>query len=276
MRNFHPNSSSMRFFILLLFMPVAGMAQPGLESLVQAEKTFAKLAWDRDTRTAFLANLHPNAMVTTDDGFTNGSAFWKARPESDAKLWWSPRFACISPDETLGFTTGPYAFYGSKTSSEPVSRGQFTTVWTRDSTHTWKVWLDIGTLCNTVCADSSVHKGLVAAIGSPGSIVSSAAEAEVAWVKAWQAGKKRELEKSAYERTWWNVQDNCPSISATVPAAVVSAGKSNLRTWGEVVDKDQSLYAVYGTVEGPKRTRHWLRVWLLTSTGWKLQLMVLD
>src|SRR5512134_66987 len=63
-----------------------------LDSLVAAEQAFAKLAQDKNTREAFLANLADDSVLFGPD-ITAGKDLWKNRPESPSLLSWYPTYA---------------------------------------------------------------------------------------------------------------------------------------------------------------------------------------
>jgi ketosteroid isomerase-like protein len=117
--------------------------QAALDSLVAAEKAFARMAAEKGTRDAFLAFLADDALVFQPDP-VNGKEAWKARQPSPALLSWYPVHSEVSLAGDLGFNTGPFD-YREKAGEKPVVFGQFATVWGRQADGSWKALLDLGT-----------------------------------------------------------------------------------------------------------------------------------
>jgi ketosteroid isomerase-like protein len=111
-----------------------------LDSLVQAERDFAKTSVAKGIKPAFLAYLADDAMVTRPRP-VNGKEFYSAQPDSADKLQWEPEFAGISAAGDLGFTTGPWLYQGD---GRPDVRGHYVSVWRKQSGKPWKVVFDTG------------------------------------------------------------------------------------------------------------------------------------
>lgn len=114
-----------------------------LDSMVTAEKAFAKLAKDKNTKEAFLANLADDSVLFGPD-LTAGKDLWKNRPESPSLLSWYPTYAGLSLAGDLGFTTGPWEFRSKRDAKEADAYGHFVTVWKKQKDGSWKVMFDQG------------------------------------------------------------------------------------------------------------------------------------
>ena len=143
--------------VMLVVLPLAATAAstpprtPGqransktpLQSLVTAEKAFAKLSVDQGMRTAFLANLADDGVVFRPLA-VNGKQSWTPRPESKATLAWDPAYAEVSGSADLGFTTGPWEYTPAPdAASKQKLYGTFLSVWRRDQGN-WKLVADLG------------------------------------------------------------------------------------------------------------------------------------
>lgn len=117
--------------------------QAALDSLVAAEKAFARMAAEKGARDAFLAYLADDGLMFQPDP-VNGKEVWKARPPSPALLSWYPVHSEVSLAGDLGFNTGPYD-YRPKAEEKPVVFGHFATIWARQADGSWKAALDLGT-----------------------------------------------------------------------------------------------------------------------------------
>ena len=126
----------------------AGAAVPAphddsaLDSLIAAERGFAKSAVESGVKPAFAAHLAENGIVFRP-GPVNGLRVWQSRPLTDAVLEWAPAYAEVSGAGDLGFTFGPWAF-SPHHDAAPVAFGTFVTVWRKQRDGGWKVELDIG------------------------------------------------------------------------------------------------------------------------------------
>jgi ketosteroid isomerase-like protein len=116
--------------------------QAALDSLVAAEKAFARTAAEKGTRDAFLAFLADDGLMFQPDP-VNGKESWRARPASPGLLSWYPVHSEVSLAGDLGFNTGPYEFR-DKPGDKPVVFGQFATIWKRQGDGSWKAALDLG------------------------------------------------------------------------------------------------------------------------------------
>lgn len=114
----------------------------GFDSLVAAERGFARVSAERGMRAAFLEHLASDGIVFRP-GPLNGMRVWQSRGESRAVLAWTPAYAELSGAGDLGFSSGPWTFAGSKDAA-PSAFGEFVSVWRRGGDGAWKVALDIG------------------------------------------------------------------------------------------------------------------------------------
>ncbi len=135
-------------FICVIALVSLGMAQkPGLEnglqSLVDAERAFARTAAEKGVRDSFLAFI-ANDGILYRPGPVNGKEWLSARPARPGLLTWQPVYADISSAGDLGFTTGPWEFREKGIDDPPVGFGEFSTVWKRQPDGTWKFVIDIG------------------------------------------------------------------------------------------------------------------------------------
>jgi ketosteroid isomerase-like protein len=128
-----------------LQIPAQSVVQPqtDLQRLVETEKSFARTAAEKGTKTAFLTFLADDAIIFRPTE-TNGKLFWQARPESPALLAWNPVWADISSDGALGYTTGGWEFRPKGKTDQPAGFGDYVTLWQKQSDGAFKAILDIG------------------------------------------------------------------------------------------------------------------------------------
>jgi ketosteroid isomerase-like protein len=134
--------------LLALLMAAAVNNLPGqkfssqLQSMVDAEKSFAKFSKEKNMRDAFLANLTDSTILYTKDGPVKGKQIWIDRQPSSNLLFWWPVFVGISNSNDLGFSTGPWQWSETK-QSQPVAYGYFVSIWKKVGGE-WKLATDIG------------------------------------------------------------------------------------------------------------------------------------
>jgi ketosteroid isomerase-like protein len=130
-------------FLVTIF-GVAGLyAQSDLRKLVDTEHAFAQLAADKDTRTAFLANMSDDALIFNPDA-TKAKPFWEARAANKSLLSWAPNYADISSNGILGYTTGNWEYRAKGKDDTPAAFGEFITLWLRQPDGRYKFVIDIG------------------------------------------------------------------------------------------------------------------------------------
>ena len=130
-------------FVAVLFAFVPLFAQSDLQKLVDAEHAFAKLAEEKGTKAAFLANLTDDALVFVPEKI-NAKEFWTARAASASLLSWAPNYADISANGIMGYTTGNWEFRPKGKGDTPTAFGDFITVWVRQPDGSYKWVIDIG------------------------------------------------------------------------------------------------------------------------------------
>jgi ketosteroid isomerase-like protein len=128
--------------LLALAAPLAHSEPSAFDSLVEAERSFARHSVTHGMRPAFLEYLAPNAVLFRA-GPVNGVRLWQARQPSPIVLDWTPSFAEISGSGDFGFTTGPWTIAASKDTAAS-GFGHFVSVWRRDALTGWRVVADIG------------------------------------------------------------------------------------------------------------------------------------
>jgi ketosteroid isomerase-like protein len=138
---------------------------PELQSLIDAENSFAALSKSTSTRTAFLEYLSDSTILFEREGIVKGKKSWMARKDEPSLLFWWPVFVGISQGGDLGFTTGPWQWSESH-KDKPRAQGYYATVWKKTQANKWKIATDIG-----ISFPDSVNKNREVSIGNMGSVV---------------------------------------------------------------------------------------------------------
>jgi ketosteroid isomerase-like protein len=116
-----------------------------LASLIEAERSFARLANDSNTHTAFLAFLADKSLMFRNGEIKDGKELYGSVKDDQGLLTWEPCFADVAASGDFGYDTGPSQFRKTRTDEKPVYYGDFVSVWEKASNNQWKVLLDLGT-----------------------------------------------------------------------------------------------------------------------------------
>lgn len=126
---------------LITFTPSASM--PALQSVVEAERAFARAGLERGVRESFLQFFAADSIIFAPEP-KDGKKFYTNYEEKGRKLIWQPIFATIANSGELGVTTGPWEMQKSKTDATSIAFGHFVSIWQKQSDGAWKVRVDVG------------------------------------------------------------------------------------------------------------------------------------
>ena len=125
--------------LLAGFGVVHGQEEDPFTTLVDAEKTFAKVSGEHGIRTAFLQYLSEDAILFRP-GPVKGRRYFMEKETVEGSLAWTPTYAEVSAGGDLGFTTGPFEYKGP----DRDMSGHYVSVWRKGSNGAWQVILDLG------------------------------------------------------------------------------------------------------------------------------------
>ena len=142
---------SLPIFILIIITSVvlaqAQQSSPALQSLVEAERSFAKTSVNKGQREAFLEYFAADGINFTPHP-TNTREALRQRPPTPTSqpfiLNWQPVFGDISAAGDLGFTTGPYTLVDNLPTKRPTGNGMYFSIWKKQADKTWQVVVDFG------------------------------------------------------------------------------------------------------------------------------------
>ncbi len=134
-----------KVLILILFLTVSvfGQIDDGLQTLAETEKSFARYAAEKDTKSAFLEFAAPDGIMFTPNPI-NAKNYWNSRGPSKGLLSWLPSFVDVASNGALGWTTGPWAYYPNGKTEAAVAWGEFVTLWQKQPDGKFKWVLDVG------------------------------------------------------------------------------------------------------------------------------------
>lgn len=142
MRSFLPFAVALALSALLIVSAPAEEPGPILKSLIEAERSFARMSVEQGTHAAFLRNLAKDAVLFRP-GPVPGREWMRDHPPENSVLSWEPSYAEVSGAGDMGFTTGPYEYRGTG-NNRAIGYGHFVTVWKRQADGAWKVAIDFG------------------------------------------------------------------------------------------------------------------------------------
>jgi ketosteroid isomerase-like protein len=116
--------------------------QTSWNSLVEAERTFARTSLAKGTKEAFLSALAEDAVIFRPRAVP-ARKWMQDNPAPASQLSWEPEFADIAVAGDLGYTTGPWEV--RKTAQDPPAAfGHYVTMWRKQPDGQWKAELDNG------------------------------------------------------------------------------------------------------------------------------------
>lgn len=123
--------------------------EPGstaLDSMVNAERAFARSATEKGIRDSFLEYFADDAIAFSPApvSATERLRSRPARPFSELELTWEPRTGDIAASGELGWLTGPSIFIDHTTPGSAAQHGNYLSVWRRKAEGPWRVFIDVG------------------------------------------------------------------------------------------------------------------------------------
>lgn len=128
------------------FQASTGALPPALDSLVEAERAFARAAVQNGIRDSFLEYFADDALALTPEPQPAKDRLRTrpARPFSELELTWEPRTGDVAAAGDLGWLTGPSTFIDHTASPPRVQHGNYLSIWRRQPDGQWRVFLDVG------------------------------------------------------------------------------------------------------------------------------------
>lgn len=135
------------FLICLGFNSICfAQSNPAVESLLQADRDFAKMGKEKSLKEAFLHFADPEAILLRDgsEPIRGKEAIGKSfGPEVPGfVLAWEPEFARVAESGDLGYTLGHFQALDAE--GKVLNKGSYTSVWRKNSQNEWKWLIDVG------------------------------------------------------------------------------------------------------------------------------------
>lgn len=117
------------------------------EEILAAEKAFSQMAAEQGVKEAFLEFAADSAVLNRGGRIIKGKAeiesYFDSQTIRDVRLDWTPEFVDVAESGDLGYSYGPFTFFGISSEGDTVeSTGIFHTVWKKQEDGSWKYVYD--------------------------------------------------------------------------------------------------------------------------------------
>lgn len=123
-----------------------GQSKKTMESLLQADRNFARMGKERGLQEAFIFFADPEAILLRDgtEPIRGKEAIQASFAPGDSGflLVWEPEFAKVAKSGDLGYTMGHHRTLDPN--GKIVSKGTYTTFWKKNQDGEWKWTIDVG------------------------------------------------------------------------------------------------------------------------------------
>jgi ketosteroid isomerase-like protein len=287
-------------FLVSAFAALCFAQKPGrssaLQSMVDAERAFARMSEEQGIRPSFMAFIAEDGILFRPTA-VKGKQWMMAHPlpASDKRplLSWQPTFADMSRAGDMGYTTGPWEYKDDINDAKPVAFGNFLTVWRKQSDGSWKFAIDLG-ISNPQPKEAAIQWQLPKNYKqpSPGRMVSEKSERA--------ALLARDREFSSVSATWSSSEAFLSHAANSVrlfrnggapvvgkeAAALVLPKRPSQWTWEPAfadVSRSGDLGYTYGTYRltnesspTTMETGNYFRIWKKQENTWKVVADLLD
>lgn len=138
------------FLLVLVLTGCSGEKALSPESLMETDRSFARMAAEEGRVPAFLAYMDEEAVMYPHKGEpVRGKNSFKTLNEGieqgDSVFLWEPTFAMIARSGDLGYTLGEYKLVGKEPENGKIlQRGFYCTIWKKQADGSWKFVFDGG------------------------------------------------------------------------------------------------------------------------------------
>jgi len=258
-----------------------------LDSLVKAERAFARMSVATSQRDAFLANFADDGVWFTP-GPQNTREAIRSQPAPAGPpartLDWEPATGDIAASGDLGYTTGPYVST-ARASDTPPRTGWFFSMWRWRGDVGWKVAADFGVECPTSgpLRPRTFRRAEVRAVTAR---PKAGAKASADELRAADAAFAKEASERGLQMAYreWSTKDVLVFRQGSAPtegrlAVLTVTASAPLRFTLEPTHAEASQAGDLGFTYGacteaaggrPESRGFYLHVWRRLADGWKL------
>ena len=263
--------------LLLVAVPSAhAYAQRSIDSMLQAERNFAKTALVASTREAFIKFIDTSGIVFEKGKPVNGLQAYTKSERKPGILTWEPEYAEIATTNDFGYTTGPWKYYANSIKENPVANGYFITVW-HLTNNGWKFLIDFGITCSEQKKRITLKKKSATNSKLPKGNEQPTAEAEAKFIQAYTTQGVGAYSIFLSSQSRINHSGFLPATSAAERKALLDSLPRNISytILGSGVAPGDDLGYVYGSAVMNEKEDGYLRIWRKEKDGWKIAVEVL-
>jgi ketosteroid isomerase-like protein len=115
--------------------------------ILAVEKAFNQMAAEQGVKEAFLEFAADSAVLNRGGSIIKGKSeiesYFDSQTMRDVRLEWMPEFVDVAESGDLGYTYGPFTFFGISAEGDTIqSSGIFHTVWEKQDDGSWKYVYD--------------------------------------------------------------------------------------------------------------------------------------
>ena len=257
-----------------------------LQSMIEAERAFIRMAREKNTRDAFLTFLSDHA-VTFDKEPRVGKKHFETQIPNASWLYWQPAYCDIAASNDFGFNTGPWELRAVRTDERPVAFGHFVTIWIKQADGQWKAAADIG-ISHPQIVDSVTlsTSGIKAIEGSKGDF-HTLTEVEETFIRDYAANGNPAYQRLLSEEVRIYRTGKLPIITEEAKQDFLKADNAavDYEVMGGSMARSKDLAYVYGTAtvksakEGHIQSEKacYMRIWKKEDGNhWKIVLDILS
>jgi hypothetical protein len=269
----------LKYFSLVVFVFTAstGFSQRSIDSMVQAEKNFAKTSMVASTKEAFVKFIDTAGIVFEKGNPVNGFELYTKSERRPGILTWEPEYAEISSSNDFGYTTGPWEYHANTLKDDPLAKGHFITVWHLNKEGEWKFLIDFGINYNLEKKKMSFKKVKPDKKKLKKDSQQSLKDAEEKFIQSYKTQGKQAYGTFLSSNSRLNYAGYLPALNSTERKALVDSLPANIvyTMIGFGSSPKNDLGYVYGTADINDKHEGYLRIWRREKGGWKIAVEVL-
>lgn len=140
-----------KLFLLIVLIALAGCKtttnEEAKNEILAAEKAFTQMTAEQGVKEAFLEFASDSAVLNRGGSIIKGKSeiesYFDSQTIRDVRLEWTPEFVDVAESGDLGYTYGPFTFFGISAEGDTIqSSGVFHTVWKKQDDGSWKYVYD--------------------------------------------------------------------------------------------------------------------------------------
>jgi hypothetical protein len=262
---------------LLLLLVGTLHAQKNIDSLINAERSFAAYSVAHGMKEAFLKYLDSSSVVFEQGKAVNGIEAWSKKGKTAGILNWYPQFAELATSGELGYTSGSWTFQQKSVNDSIIARGGYNSIWLLNKNGEWKNIIDLGVSKTPANSGNKITKIKAARVTSSNPDINSLLQSDKAFVKIFNENPQLAYKQFLSGQSILNRNGHLPATTANDQLPVIDATPSTIQfsTSGYSISHSGDLGYVYGSGSVNGKNFNFLRVWRKEKSGWKIALDVL-